>query len=856
MDGIAKILVGPRHHRYAVMQQVSQGAHGEVHLGVDRITNARVAIKKQDLAGASGTRELATLSALGAFPHPNVIIMKDYYVIGQHIYTVYDCYPTTLWHIWKAHDCQFQQLCEQKITSYMLGVARGLNHLHRHGIVHGDATLANMLVSEAGNVLVADMGSAHSCHGYVVGDSVQLTTLYVRAPEKLLGQVSTTERIDTWAIGVQLLALFTGKIPWLECRDPTHAFDMIMEKLLGPVLSSWGGHEELPMWRQVQANHDSFQKRHLLDKAWNFEKRFNELHDRPPGDAKPVCDALRSMLAWNPVNRISMEDVLRLPLFACGALQAAAPPTDLSKRRRTMSESLASETSKQALESSEGGEQAGLEQAGLRPTSSGLTGLRPTLDDAGGKREADDAGGQRAPVDEALAPAAVAIGGDLCQCSGNCGWKVCNNRQYRRIKHQIRVCVSTCAPGYKFCIWCKCCNPKCGGPRSKTEKCQYRWCKKCAPQHKMTAKQWVKSDGTLIGFKPGLPVPCKVMLRMLWVLRLLWPTDLQVCLQVIAFFEPKLGEPVGHICIVITFLAQTIKWPPAVAHFLRLVQCADLKSIDSDVDVCSRVFTIYVDVIAWCDGKVWGDMFDRMHGKSSRLDAISGLNNSAKFMGVIAKADTGGTFALGRGQSLYNMADEESIVAAKEVFTFMFQRAQRVKTSWPSSKEDTHQFAESLLAFAREVRSFKLGGDGAGLPGGRDPEHMYNAKSWVRMMLLQCLQMLPSALDKHTLLEISEWSPDEKKRLKQWESMTGRQIQEEFDIDPLMFSCWLCMINMCMDPKGMESALKFSDSELHEVADQYRKDSVQTATDSLDQDASVFAPGPHIITETINKARL
>ena len=64
------------------------------------------------------------------------------------------------------------------------------------------------------NTLVADMGSAHSCHGYVVGDSPQVTTLYVRAPEKLLGQTSTTDRIDTWALGVQLRSLRTAPSPW------------------------------------------------------------------------------------------------------------------------------------------------------------------------------------------------------------------------------------------------------------------------------------------------------------------------------------------------------------------------------------------------------------------------------------------------------------------------------------------------------------------------------------------------------------------------------------------------------------------------------------------------------------------
>ena len=240
MDEITQRFVSPRSQRYALMQEISNGANGVVVLGVDRITNARVAIKSQELGNPALVRELATLSALGAFPHPNVVTMRDYYVAGQNVFTVYDCLPTTLWHVWKSHECQTQQLEFSKILLYTLGVARGLHHMHKHGLVHGDATLANMLVNNEHNTLVADMGSAHSCHGHVVGDSLQVTTLYVRAPEKLLGRTSTTDRIDTWALGVQLLALFTGKIPWLRCKDPISTFDVIMDSLLGPVLPPGG----------------------------------------------------------------------------------------------------------------------------------------------------------------------------------------------------------------------------------------------------------------------------------------------------------------------------------------------------------------------------------------------------------------------------------------------------------------------------------------------------------------------------------------------------------------------------------------------------------------------------------------
>ena len=846
-DDVVSLAARPRSQRYALLQNVTHGGNGSIWLGIDRITNGRVAIKKQDLTSEASARELTALSALGAFPHVHVIMMKDYYASGSFLYTVYEALPTTLWHIWKSHDCQFQQIGMEVVCKYMAGVAHGINHMHDHNIVHGDATLANMLVDDAGVVKVADFGSAHSCQGFLLGDSRQVTTPYVRAPEKLLGYVSSSTSIDTWAVGVQALALFTGQIPWIECSDPASIFDKIMTTLLGPISTSWPGHEDLPFWKQVKAKHDACQEKSLLQDVWNVEGRIAALHTRPPTDSVDIVPALVAMLQWNPANRPSLRHMLTYQFFLEGSISALSPCSgeEMSKRRR--------------LHEEQGGSLGlgppglgppGLEPTGLEPTGVGPPGLEPTGVESKSDRSptglSEKSIGLRptAPVSAQNSSKIPATILPRCQCSGNCGWKVCSSRQNRKVRKCLlegeSICRNLPIRGCKYCMWCKCECEQCVSPRNKREG-GGRWCKGCGPPilQQMSTKVWVKSSsGTVMPLNPRSSIQLKLVLRLMWCLRTLLPSDLAACLQVVAFYKPRQGTPVSVHCVVATFVAQTIKWPPAVHYFLYSLQRADWPDGDAHA-MAETMMEIYLCVIKWCDGKVWSDMFDRMHGKGkkNRLDAATGLNNAATCMGILQKSDTG--VRLGRGQQSYEFT-EDSAAVGRQFFKYMFERAAELQVAWPSSADDTPKFGDELLAFARAVRSFKV--NGKGLPGGQDEAFLYNAKSFTRIMLLHAQELCPTLLDKLVLKDMLKWIPDERSRLTAFENMTGHQIREAFDTDPMMLSCWLCMVHMCSDDKTVSSALKLEYTQFFNVVDAYRK---QLET----EDDFIFAPGPHVIVE-------
>ncbi|KAG8692568.1 hypothetical protein FRC08_009688 [Ceratobasidium sp. 394] len=102
-------------------------------------------------------------------------------------------------------------------------IAEGLAFLHQCNVVHGDLKGANVLVSEAYEPLLADFGSAT-----LQERTLQFTCTTTRnnfslrwtAPE-LLGDAPLSVAADVYALGMTILEVITGSVPYAEFkRDP------------------------------------------------------------------------------------------------------------------------------------------------------------------------------------------------------------------------------------------------------------------------------------------------------------------------------------------------------------------------------------------------------------------------------------------------------------------------------------------------------------------------------------------------------------------------------------------------------------------------------------------------------------
>ena len=102
-------------------------------------------------------------------------------------------------------------------------ICDGVAFAHQHFIVHRDLKPANILVTADGQVKLLDFGIAKlldSADGFAstITQAAPLTPQYA-APEQLTGEPITTAT-DIYALGLLLLELLTGELPWPATSTP------------------------------------------------------------------------------------------------------------------------------------------------------------------------------------------------------------------------------------------------------------------------------------------------------------------------------------------------------------------------------------------------------------------------------------------------------------------------------------------------------------------------------------------------------------------------------------------------------------------------------------------------------------
>ncbi|XP_057864624.2 mitogen-activated protein kinase kinase kinase 17-like [Cryptomeria japonica] len=117
------------------------------------------------------------------------------------------------------------QLDESVIRSYTRDILRGLDYLHRQGIVHCDIKGKNVLVGSGGVVKLGDFGSARRTEEKGQISVLRGTPLWM-APE-VVNQVEQGPPSDIWSLGCTVVEMATGRPPWTNASNPLAAFYLI-----------------------------------------------------------------------------------------------------------------------------------------------------------------------------------------------------------------------------------------------------------------------------------------------------------------------------------------------------------------------------------------------------------------------------------------------------------------------------------------------------------------------------------------------------------------------------------------------------------------------------------------------------
>lgn len=286
---------------YIKLEQLGEGSYATVFKGYSNLTNQVVALKEirlQEEEGAPFTA-IREASLLKELKHSNIVTLHDIVHTRETLTFVFEFVNTDLSQYMERHP---GGLDHRNVRLFLFQLLRGLSYCHKRRVLHRDVKPQNLLISEMGELKLADFGLARAksvpSHTY----SHEVVTLWYRPPDVLLGSTEYSTSLDMWGVGCIFVEMITGMPTFPGIRDTYDQLEKIFKILGTPTEETWPGVTHLPCFKLYLL---SFFKPRKLGLS------FPRLYDIIEGE-----NMATALLQLNPENRISAQEALRHPYFA------------------------------------------------------------------------------------------------------------------------------------------------------------------------------------------------------------------------------------------------------------------------------------------------------------------------------------------------------------------------------------------------------------------------------------------------------------------------------------------------------------------------------------------------------------
>uniref|UniRef100_A0A672S8W6 Serine/threonine-protein kinase TAO3 n=1 Tax=Sinocyclocheilus grahami TaxID=75366 RepID=A0A672S8W6_SINGR len=194
------------------LHEIGHGSFGAVYFARNSYSNEVVAIKKMSYNGKQTTEKwqdiIKEVKFLEQLRHPNTIEYKGCYLKDNTAWLVMEYCLGSASDLLEVHKKPLQEV---EIAAITHGALLGLAYLHSHNMIHRDVKAGNILLTEPGQVKLADFGSASiaSPANSFVG------TPYWMAPEVILAmdEGQYEGKVDVWSLGITCIELAERKPP-------------------------------------------------------------------------------------------------------------------------------------------------------------------------------------------------------------------------------------------------------------------------------------------------------------------------------------------------------------------------------------------------------------------------------------------------------------------------------------------------------------------------------------------------------------------------------------------------------------------------------------------------------------------
>lgn len=280
---------------------VGSGTYGKVFKAIHVYTKALVALKKIRMEGekdgfpVTAVREIKLLQSL---KHDNIVSLQEVMVEKNDCFMVFEYLSHDLTGLLNHPTFKLEHSHKKHLAKQLF---EGLDYLHRRGVLHRDIKAANILVSNTGQLKLADFGLARF---YAKRRQLDYTnrviTIWYRPPELLLGETQYGPAVDIWSAACVMIEIFTKHAIFPGDGGEINQLEKVYNILGTPTRAEWPG---------------------LVDMAWfellrPTERKPNVFAEKYKDRLTPAAfELMQAMFRYDPAERPTAGDVLEHPYF-------------------------------------------------------------------------------------------------------------------------------------------------------------------------------------------------------------------------------------------------------------------------------------------------------------------------------------------------------------------------------------------------------------------------------------------------------------------------------------------------------------------------------------------------------------